>query len=120
NGANLVPPADIDHALEGMAGKSVVMRVGPNPSDDGSREVTVVTVDDEGAPRNRAWIEENRRRVDQLSGGRIAYIYLPNTSTDGFIAFNRYFFSQLNRKAALIDERFNGGGALADYVVDFL
>jgi tricorn protease len=120
NGANLIPPADIDQALEGTAGKSVVIRIGPNPSGDGSREVTVVPVDDEGALRNRAWIEENRRRVDQLSGGKIAYIYLPNTSTEGFLAFNRYFFSQLNRRAALIDERFNGGGALADYVVDFL
>jgi tricorn protease len=119
-GVDLIPPQDVDEALESTAGKSVVLRVGPDPSGAGSREVTVVPVEDEVALRNRAWIEENRRKVDQLSGGKIAYIYLPNTSTDGFLSFNRYFFSQLNRSAALIDERFNGGGALADYVVDSL
>jgi tricorn protease len=119
-GVDLTPPMDIDQALEATAGKSVILKVGPDASGAGSREVTVVPVDDEGALRNRAWIEENRRKVDQLSGGKIAYIYLPNTAGDGYTFFNRYFFSQLNRTAVLVDERFNGGGALADYVVDFL
>jgi tricorn protease len=119
-GVDLLPPQDIDQALEGTAGKSVILRVGPDPSGTGSREVTVVPVEDESALRNRAWIEENRRKVDQLSGGKIAYIYLPNTAAGGYTAFNRYFFSQLNRSAVLVDERFNGGGALADYVVDYL
>jgi tricorn protease len=119
-GQDLVPPQDIDQLLEATAGKSVVLRVGPDASGANSREVTVVPMEDETALRNRAWIEENRRKVDQLSGGKIAYVYLPNTAADGFISFNRYFFSQLDKRAVLIDERFNGGGALADYVVDFL
>ncbi|MDE3198188.1 MAG: PDZ domain-containing protein, partial [Acidobacteriota bacterium] len=119
-GVNIAPPLDIDEALEETSGKEIVLRVGPDPSGAGSREVTVVPVADESALRNRAWIEQNRELVDKLSGGTVAYIYLPNTTVDGFVAFNRYFFSQLDRRAALVDERFNAGGALADYVVDFL
>jgi tricorn protease len=119
-GVDLVPPRDIDELLESTAGKSVRLRVGPDPSGANSREVTVVPIDDETALRNRAWIEDNRRKVDQLSGGKIAYVYLPNTSAEGFVNFNRYFFSQLDRRSVVIDERFNGGGALADYVIDFL
>jgi tricorn protease len=119
-GAEILPPQDIDEALEATAGKAVQIRVGPNPTGEGSREVTVVPVANEQALRNRAWIEDNRRKVDRMSGGKIAYVYMPNTAGAGYTSFNRYFFSQLNRSAALIDERFNGGGALADYVVDFL
>jgi len=119
-GADILPPQDIDAALEATAGKAVQIRVGPNPSGDGSREVTVVPVATEQPLRNRAWIEDNRRKVDRLSGGKIAYVYMPNTAGAGYTSFNRYFFSQLNRSAALIDERFNGGGDIADYYIDIL
>ncbi len=70
--------------------------------------------------RYLAWIEGNRRKVDQLSGGKLAYIYMPNTGGGGYDSFNRYFFSQTNKHGALIDERFNSGGLLADYVVQLL
>ncbi len=60
----------------------------------GSREVTVVPVESEGALRNLAWIEGNRRKVDELSPGKLAYIYLPDTAASGYEAFNRYFFPQ--------------------------
>src|SRR5207237_9115286 len=70
--------------------------------------------------RNLAWIEDNRRKVDQLSGGKLAYVYVPDTSGPGYTSFNRYFFAQTNKEGAVIDERYNGGGALADYIVDYL
>jgi tricorn protease len=106
--------------FEGTAGKQVVLRVGPNPREDGSREVTVVPVASETALRNLAWIEENRRKVHRMSDGRLAYIYLPDTGLGGFTSFNRYFFAQTDREGAVIDERFNGGGAAADYIIDHL
>jgi tricorn protease len=68
----------------------------------------------------RAWIEGNRRKVDQLSGGKLAYIYIPNTGGSGYTSFNRDFFVQTERQGAVIDERFNQGGLLADYVVNML
>lgn len=106
--------------FESKAGKQVVIKVGPNADGTGSREVTVVPVASEQGLRNLAWIEGNRRKVDQLSGGKLAYIYMPDTSNGGYTSFNRYFFAQTNKSGALIDERFNQGGLLADYVVQLL
>ncbi len=106
--------------FEGKAGKQVLIRVGPNSDGSDSRDVIVVPISNESRLRNRDWIEDNRRRVDDLSGGRLAYVYVPNTSTAGYESFNRYFFSQTQKEGAVIDERFNQGGALADYIVDYL
>jgi tricorn protease len=106
--------------FEGTADKQVVIRVGPNPDETGSREVTVVPVENEMGLRHLAWIEGNRRKVDQMSGGRLAYVYLPDTAQGGYQAFNRYYFAQTDREGAVIDERFNGGGVAADYIVDHL
>ena len=49
-----------------------------------------------------------------MTGGRVAYVYLPDTAVGGYTRFNRYFFAQVGKEAAIIDERFNGGGSLAD------
>jgi len=106
--------------FEATADKSVILRVGPNPSAAGSREVTVVPVANERGLRNLAWIEDNRRKVNQLSNGRLAYIYLPDTAFDGYSYFNRYFFSQAGKEGAIVDERFNGGGTNTDYILDYL
>jgi len=120
NGSDIRPPQDIDARLEARAGHSVRLLVGADPGGANAREVSVTPIESEAALRNRAWVESNRRKVDQMSNGRIAYVYLPDTSVGGYVSFNRYFFAQLNRQAVLIDERYNGGGALADYVVDYL
>jgi tricorn protease len=106
--------------FESKANKQVVIKVGPNPDGSNSREVTVVPVASETGLRNLAWIEGNRRKVDQMSGGKLAYIYMPDTGGGGYNSFNRYFFSQTNKDGAVLDERFNGGGLLADYVVQHL
>ncbi len=106
--------------FEATAGKSVVLRVGPDANGANAREVTVVPVGDESGLRNLAWIEENRRKVDKLSGGRLAYVYLPNTSVAGYTSFNRYYFAQVDKAGAVIDERFNRGGSAADYIIDYM
>ena len=80
----------------------------------------MVPVESEEGLRHLAWIESNRRKVDQATGGRVAYVYVPNTAGDGYTSFNRYFFSQVGKEAAIIDERFNEGGQLADYIIDYL
>jgi tricorn protease len=102
------------------AGKQVVLKVGPNADGSGSRDVTVVPVDSETGLRNLAWIEGNRRKVDEMSGGKLAYVYLPNTAGAGYTNFNRYYFAQVGKQGAVLDERFNGGGSLADYIIDYL
>ncbi|MGD0224511.1 MAG: PDZ domain-containing protein [Terriglobia bacterium] len=102
------------------ADQQTVLKVGPKPDGSGSREVTVVPVDNEEGLRNLAWIESNRRKVDELTGGKVAYVYVPDTAVQGYTNFNRYFFAQVGKDAAIIDERFNHGGFLADFIVDYL
>jgi tricorn protease len=106
--------------FENPAGKQVAIKVGSKPDGSDAREVIVVPVPSESALRTRAWIEDNRRKVDQLSGGKLAYVYIPNTGGGGYRSFNRDFFVQTGKQGAVIDERFNQGGLLADYVVNML
>ncbi|HLJ27466.1 MAG TPA: PDZ domain-containing protein [Candidatus Angelobacter sp.] len=120
NGRELRGADEIFELFEGTATKATVLRVSSSPDGKNARNVTVMPVDNDRALRNRAWIDENRRKVDQLSGGRLAYVYLPDTGFGGYTSFNRYFFAQLGREGAVIDERFNGGGSAADYVIDYL
>jgi len=120
NGREVRPPADIYSFFEDTAGKQVILKVGPKPDGSGSRDVTVVPIEDETSLRNFAWIENNRRKVDELSGGRVAYVYVPNTGSEGYRSFNRYYFAQVGKEAAIIDERYNGGGKMADYMIEVL
>jgi tricorn protease len=120
DGKPLRLPTNIHSMFEKAAGKQVVLTVNSKPTLAGSRRVTVVPVESEQGLRNRAWVEDNRRKVDELSGGKLAYVYLPNTATAGYTSFNRYLFAQLGREGVVLDERFNGGGSAADYMVDLL
>jgi tricorn protease len=119
-GQELKPPEDIDQCLEGMAEKAVRVKVGPNADGFGARDLTVVPVRDETGLRTYAWIDDNRRKVDELSGGRVAYVYVPDTAVSGFRSFVRYFFAQVDKEGVVVDERYNRGGILPDYIVDTL
>jgi tricorn protease len=120
DGREVTSSENIYRAFQETAGKQTVIRVGPNPSDAGSREVTVVPIPDEHALHHLDWIEANRREVDKLSDGKLAYVYLPDTGGGGYTSFNRYFFAQIGKEGAILDERFNHGGQIADYIIDYL
>ena len=120
NGQDLKAPDNIYRLLDGTANKQTNLVVNSTATMDGARHVTVVPVANEQTLRTRAWIEENRRRVDSLSHGQLAYVYLPNTGQPGYSSFNRYYFAQQDKKGAVIDERYNGGGQAADYIIDVL
>lgn len=120
NGQELAASESVDEALQGTAGKSVVLRVGPNANGSGARDVTVVPLPSETLLRHLAWIDANRRTVDKLSGGKLAYLYIPNTANEGYTRFNRYFFAQQDKQGAVVDERYNGGGNIADYMIEYL
>jgi tricorn protease len=120
NGKELKGDDNVYRLFEGTAGKQTVLRVGPNPDGKDARDVTVVPVPSERQLRNLAWVDANRRKVDAMTGGKVAYIYVPDTSVEGFTRFNRYFFPQTDKEAVIIDERFNGGGQLADHIIDYL
>jgi len=111
---------NVHRFFENTAGKAVRIKVGPNADGNGAREVVVEPLASETSLRHRAWIDGNRRRVETLSGGRIGYVYLPDTAAGGYTYFNRYFFAQVGKQALVVDERYNGGGYAADYIVDLL
>jgi tricorn protease len=120
NGAELRAPDNIYRLLDGTANRQTVIAVNSRPTMEGARNVIVVPVTSEQGLRTRAWVENNRRIVDSMSNGQLAYVYVPNTGQPGYTSFNRYYFSQQHKKGAIIDERFNGGGSAADYMADIL
>jgi tricorn protease len=120
NGNPVDGNSSIYRAFEDLANKTVTLTVGPNPGTEGSHSVVVKTIPSEAALRHAAWIDHNIELVERLSGGKLAYVYLPDTAAGGFTNFNRYFFSQVDKQGVVVDERFNHGGQLADYMVDYL
>jgi tricorn protease len=106
--------------FQNTAGKQTRISTNSKPSLEGAKQQTVIPVASEAGLRLMDWVEANRKKTDELSKGRIAYVYMPNTGGDGYTFFNRYYFSQLDKQAVIIDERFNGGGSAPDYVIDLL
>ncbi|HEY2471641.1 MAG TPA: PDZ domain-containing protein [Terracidiphilus sp.] len=118
NGQELTADIDIQQPLEGTAGKVISVRI--EGTDAKPRDISVTPIGSEAALRNVDWIDGNQKKVDQLSGGKLAYVYLPDTGEGGFTNFNRYYFAQTDKQGAIIDERFNGGGQVADYFIEVL
>ncbi|SNR15379.1 S41 family peptidase [Tenacibaculum jejuense] len=120
NGVKLTSEMNPYQLLEQTAGREIYIKVNSKPSSDGARSILVKPTFSERFLRSIDWVESNRRKVDQLSNGKLAYVYVPNTSGPGFTSFNRYYFSQQDKKGAVIDERNNGGGSAADYMIDIM
>jgi tricorn protease len=120
NGVELTGNMDPYMLLDGTMGVQTLIHINSEPNFEGAWTEVVEPLRGEGALRQRAWVEDNRRKVEELSGGRLGYVWVPNTSGAGYVSFNRYFFAQQNKEGAVIDERFNGGGLLDDYMVDLM
>ncbi|MEX0980459.1 MAG: PDZ domain-containing protein [Bacteroidales bacterium] len=120
NGEEIRAEENFYKYFENSAEKIITLKVGPNADGSGSREIRAVPVKSEYALRNRDWVEGNLKKVHEATGGQVAYVYVPNTAGAGHEYFKRYFFPQADKKAIIVDERFNGGGSLADYYIDIL
>ena len=120
NGVALTSTMNPYKLLEQTAGREIYIKVNDKPSTKDARTVLITPTYSERSLRSIDWVESNRRKVDELSKGKLAYVYVPNTSNPGFTSFNRYYFSQQDKKGAIIDERNNGGGSAADYMIDIM
>ncbi|HEV8203065.1 MAG TPA: PDZ domain-containing protein, partial [Pyrinomonadaceae bacterium] len=120
NGRAVAPPTNLYSVFEGTANRQTLIRVNKTPTSEGSRVITVVPVASDATLRTRAWIENNRRLVDKLSNGKLAYVWLPNTANPGYAYFTRYYYAQQDKEGAIIDERYNQGGMVADYIINEL
>ena len=120
NGREVTADQNLYSYFEKTAGKITEIRIGPNADTTGSRVVKVEPIANESPLRNRDWVEGNLRKVSEATNGKVAYVYVPNTAGQGYEYFKRYFYPQANRDAIIVDERFNGGGSIADYYIDLL
>ncbi len=120
NGQELTSDINPYSLLEQTSGRNITITVNDKASMTDSRTVLVKPIGNERGLRTIDWVESNRRKVDEMSNGKLAYIYVPNTGGGGFTSFNRYYFSQQDKKGAVIDERNNGGGSAADYMIDIM
>jgi tricorn protease len=117
DGKDLLEATDLYETLQGKAGKQVKLKIGPTPDGKDSREVTVIPVASEFPLRHRAWEEDNRRMVGKLTGGKGGYVHVPDTGGGGWTAFNRYYYAQADKQGMIVDDRFNHGGLINDWMV---
>jgi tricorn protease len=120
NGNELRPPTNIYSLFENTSDRVVELTLGPNADGTRSRIVQAIPVNDEASLRRLDWVEGNLKKVEEATGGRVAYVYVPNTDSAGYTSFNRYFYSQVDRDALILDGRFNSGGRFPDYFIDTL
>lgn len=107
-------------AFQGLADKPVFLTVNDKPSGEGAREVLVQTLASEARLRHLAWMEKNRKRVEEASGGKLGYIYVADTGRNGQNELARQFRAQYNKAGLIIDERFNSGGQIPDRFIELL
>jgi tricorn protease len=120
NGKDLTDADNLYEAFVHTANRQTVLKLAEDPSGGGARTARVVPVESDTLLRRRAWVEANRKRVDALSGGRLAYVYMPDTGAQGMAEFDRDYYSQLDKQGLVLDERYNRGGQVADYVISVL
>ncbi|MDQ7064935.1 MAG: PDZ domain-containing protein [candidate division KSB1 bacterium] len=120
NGIPLDTSKDPWAAFQGLAGKTVVLTVNDRPSMEGARQVVIKTLTSETRLRHLAWIEANRKKVDEATKGRVGYIYVRSTGIDGQTELLRQFLAQFPKDGLIIDERFNSGGQIPDRFIELL
>jgi tricorn protease len=120
DGEDVTTAREVYAAFEDKVARRVELKVGPRADGTGARTVVVEPIASEFALRNRDWVEGNLRKVRERTNGRVAYVYVPNTADLGHSYFKRYFFPQVDKEGIIVDERFNGGGQVADYYIDIL
>ncbi|RXK83063.1 S41 family peptidase [Filimonas effusa] len=120
NGLPITTEQEPFAAFQELAGETVELLVNSKPTFEGARTIIVKTIGNEYRLRHLAWIEENRKRVDEATNGEAGYIYVPSTGVDGQNELIRQYSAQWNKKSLIIDERFNNGGQIPDRFIELL
>lgn len=120
NGTPVNKLANPSEALMGTAGRATVLRVSKDGKEEGSKEVTVTPLSDESELRYHAWVERNRKYVEEKSGGKVGYLHIPDMLQNGLNQFARQYYPQLDKAALIIDDRGNGGGNVSPMITERL
>jgi tricorn protease len=106
--------------MENKADRLVSLLVNAKPDTAGAHEEKVRPTAKETDLRYLDWVHSRRALVDKLSGGRIGYLHLPNTASEGNRELFKYFYPQADKEALIIDDRYNGGGFIPDRMIELL
>jgi tricorn protease len=120
NGVPITTETEPFAAFQGLAGKTVELTYNATASFSGAKTAIVKTLQDESRLRHLAWMEANRKRVEEATNGDAGYIYVRSTGIDGQNELIRQFNAQWDKKALVIDERFNSGGQIPDRFIELL
>ena len=118
-----IPTNTVDNIYKLLIGKANVLTelsVNDKPSEDGARQIVVKPIDNEYPLEHYNWVQNNIKKVEQATGGRVGYIYIPDMNVDGLNEFARYFYPQLDKEALIIDDRENGGGNVSPMIIERL
>ena len=118
-----IPTNTVDNIYKLLIGKANVLTelsVNDKPSEDDARQIVVKPIDNEYPLEHYNWVQNNIKKVEQATGGRVGYIYIPDMNVDGLNEFARYFYPQLDKEALIIDDRENGGGNVSPMIIERL
>src|SRR5467141_3774259 len=111
---------DVYSYFQDLAGKLVTLKINSKSTPEGAWEITVKPAASDAGPRYLAWMDENRRKVAEATGGRVGYMHVPDTTFPGIIAFDKQFTAQLDKDGIIVDERYNSGGQIPDFYTEKL
>ncbi|EKA82084.1 PDZ domain-containing protein [Bacteroides fragilis] len=111
---------DMYSLLVGKAEIPTEISLNAKPQLSGARKVVVSPLANEYPLIHYNWVQDNIKKVDQASNGRIGYIYIPDMGPEGLNEFARYFYPQLDKEGLIIDDRANGGGNVSPMILERL
>ena len=120
NGEDVTADRDIYSYLRGKADSTVTFTLNSTPTMQGSRTVTIRPLTSESDLVYLDWVLGNRRKVDELSGGRLGYIHIPDMGAAGLREFIKWYYPQLKKEGLVIDVRANGGGNVSRMLIERL
>ncbi len=120
NGRELIAPDNPYRLLQDTLGNQTRLTVAKSAGGRAGRDIVVVPIYSETDLRYRAWVENNRRKVEEATGGRIGYVHLPDMSTDGLKEFSKAFYGQIDKQGLVVDVRYNGGGFVSEIILEKL
>jgi len=120
NGREARADQDVYAYFQNLADQIVTLKINGKPGAEGAWEITVKPATQDEGVRYLDWVEANRRKVSEATGGRIGYMHVPDTTIPGIIAFDKQFNAQLDKDGLIVDERYNEGGQIPDFYTEKL
>ena len=120
DGEELKAGDDPYRLLRNKADNPVQLTLNKKPSMEGARTVSYRPITDEGSLIYLDWINGNRRKVSEATGGRVGYIHIPDMGANGIREFIKWYYPQIRKEGLIVDVRANGGGNVSRMLIERL